>query len=473
MATPAPSPTCATSTCPARVCAPACKSGYQCQLPVIDSACQCPVASCARIVFDTGADNGNGDTNTATGKSSVVGPVVGAIAGLGVVALVAFFVIRRRQRQRRRQEALRMLGQDDSLDSFSKRWSSSNTDSIGKDVIRIAYIPSIIGDSPVATPESSVQHGGVLKHSFSALVEQERNKHDSVSSLDEAVVMAVTTKATPQVMKLNTIKATQSDLIQRSNTLHSSNSIKRSESRQRVANSNSRNATPSPLGPKNAYMDGTDSDSDESDIDGARTVVGETTGIGGRKLSTRSGRSYHDSGENNNNNPFMSESEKKTNATNASLHTNHTHDGATLKSFSRLSNPFLSAAESKAVSQSSNPSLMSLDESLMGTGTMVSDSSAVFTTIPLTSSTTPTAADGRQNYHGQDLSEYDPLADLMGGGVNLRPWANGGNQGSGSGSMTRDSTFSTMSDARSSTRGDGEEIMIFWDGNRNSKASNL
>jgi hypothetical protein len=39
---------------------------------------------------------------------------------------------------------------------------------------------------------------------------------------------------------------------------------------------------------------------------------------------------------------------------------------------------------------------------------------------------------------------------------------------------TRDSTFSTLSDGRSTTtRGEGEEIMIFWDGHRGSRTSNL
>lgn len=54
---------------------------------------------------------------------------------------------------------------------------------------------------------------------------------------------------------------------------------------------------------------------------------------------------------------------------------------------------------------------------------------------------------------------------------NLRPWTS--NRGSGGGGPGhRDSTFSTGSDVRSlSTRADGEEIMIFWDGHRDSKGS--
>ncbi|KAI7818132.1 hypothetical protein BC939DRAFT_299345 [Gamsiella multidivaricata] len=230
-------PACAIPTCPEKVC-PECKPGYTCSLSVIDSTCKCPIASCVKIPFDTGVDNGS-DTNTESASSgSVIGPVLGAIAGLGVVALIAFFVIRRGQR-RRRKEAMMMLGQDDSLDSFSKRWHSSNGDLSGKDVIRIAYIPSMIGDSPVVTPEATVQRGGVLKQNFSPLQDEDRNKHDSMASLDEAVVMAVTTKATPQVMKLNTIKTTQADLIQRSNTLHSTNSIKRSQSQRHQENKKS------------------------------------------------------------------------------------------------------------------------------------------------------------------------------------------------------------------------------------------
>ncbi|KAF8933089.1 hypothetical protein BGZ58_006586 [Dissophora ornata] len=317
-----------------------------------------------------------------------------------------------------------MLGQDDSLDSFSKRWNSTTSDPTGKDVIRIAYIPSMIGDSPIVTPESSVQHGGVLKPNFMSLRSEERNKHDSMASLDEAVVMAVTTNATPQVMKLNTIKATQSDLIQRSNTLHSSNSIKRSQSQRRFANKGS-GKNPSPLG---GPQSGTDSDMENSDVEGV------TSAVRVRKASATSAGSDNDHEAN----PFMTDAEKADNT--------HGNYATNIKS-SRLSNPFLSPSESKALTLNLNSSETSFFSSQLETP--MSDRT-MFSSIPLT------------------LTDHqgDPLSDLAEGGVKLRPWAS-----SSGPTALRDSTFSTISDSRSSTRGDGEEIMIFWDGHRDSKGN--
>ncbi|KAG0356402.1 hypothetical protein BGX24_006431, partial [Mortierella sp. AD032] len=233
MAAPPATTPCVKPTCPPNltVCNPSCPSDHKCRLDVISSTCQCPVASCVKINFDTGAGNGDDDPDSNGSNSSIVGPIIGAIAGIAVIVLITFFVIRKRRRQKRRSSVL-MLGQDDSNDSFSKRWNpSSGSEFAGhKDVIRIAYIPSMIGDSPNRNPNTSGLPAPLPQ--YTSLRDDDRNKHDSVGShmsavLDEAVVMAVTAKATPQVMNFNTIKATQSDLIQRSNTLHSTNSIKR------------------------------------------------------------------------------------------------------------------------------------------------------------------------------------------------------------------------------------------------------
>jgi hypothetical protein len=105
------------------MCAPSCAKGYNCRLDVIGSTCQCPVASCVKISFDTGAGNGDEDNSSSNeSESSVAGPIIGAVAGLVAIALIAFFVIRKRRRQKPKSSVL-MLGQDDSNDSFSKRFN--------------------------------------------------------------------------------------------------------------------------------------------------------------------------------------------------------------------------------------------------------------------------------------------------------------------------------------------------------------
>ncbi|KAF9348225.1 hypothetical protein BGX26_000333 [Mortierella sp. AD094] len=422
-------PICTLPTC-SPVCSPSCQDGYTCSLSVINSTCQCPTATCAKIGFDTGADNGDGSDNTSSSKS-VIGPVVGAIAGLGVILLIAIIVIRRRRRR-----AVIMLGQDDSFDSLSKRWNSTASDSLGnKDVIRIAYIPSIIGESPISNPEPSAQTGGVLKPNFTALKNADRSKHDSVSSLDEAVVMAVTSKATPQVMKLGAIKANQSDLIHRSNSLHTSNSVKRSQSQRRIAKAknNTGGKNPSPLGLVE-YFDRSDTDAD-SDIDGINAQLG---GSKDNRLSALSDVSS---------NPFMTE-EELASSTNTSSITNRARRSSTdTRATSRSSNPFLSIAESTIVS---SPTSNLFTPTSSQPGSPMSDTTAVFASIPITL--------------GDPFNNDDPLSGLP--APNLRPWTS-----SSASTAMRDSTFSTISDSRSSTRGDGEEIMIFWGGDRDSKAN--
>ncbi|KAF9938165.1 hypothetical protein BGZ67_000428 [Mortierella alpina] len=350
-----------------------------------------------------------------------------------------------------------MSGQDESLDSFSKRWHSNSSTELGhKDVIRIAYIPSMIGESPIAAPDPTANLGGAPQPRFAPTRDEDRAKHDSVAShmsgiLDEAVVMAVTSKATPQVMRLNTIKATQSDLIQRSNSLHSSNSIGRSKSQRRLADAKS-NTKSSPLA-GNAHGNA-ESDAEleiDSDNQSQDTRV---RGRGARRPSAVS-----TSGSDHANNPFMSQAELSAGAGVSSLSPSlkPSHDPSAdvdLTSSSptpshRSSNPFLSLSETAGTCSSDrNTAYSSAPSSPM------SDSATVFASIPIT-----------LGDHLYDPSS--PLSDLP--EPNLRPWTNSGS------TTMRDSTFSTMSDARSSTRGDGEEIMIFWDGNRarDSKASNM
>ncbi|KAF9125575.1 hypothetical protein BGW39_007303 [Mortierella sp. 14UC] len=492
-AQPPPAP-CVKPTCPPNLilCAPSCSTGYTCRLDVIGSTCQCPVASCVRVSFDTGAGNGDDDDDDSNGsKSSVVGPIIGAIAGLAAIALIAFFVIRKR----RRRSSVLMLGQDDSNDSFSKRWNSSTGSEFAghKDVIRIAYIPSMIGDSPSGgRPNSSALPAPLPQ--YSSLRDEDCSKHDSVGShmsavLDEAVVMAVTAKATPQVMKLGTIKATQSDLIQRSNTLHSSNSINRSTSQRRIADAKKNTATnattgqrnPSPLaGGAQVASDDSDHESDPEDNGDGNTSTTQTRHM---KRQSAGKQNYLDNinSSNNTHNPFMSPSELLTTGTPLTSPTEtltssrHNYNGDTLVSRGshyRNSNPFMTQSESATLVPDFHNSKNNNSDNNNRFSTVSSSApspalspSSTFASIPI-----------RLGHEDDDSDPLSPFADLAGGG-NLRPWMSSGSGGGGAGVGTplRDSTFSTMSDARSSTRGDGEEIMIFWGGqhNRDSKASNM
>ncbi|KAG0340551.1 hypothetical protein BG004_006361 [Podila humilis] len=432
-------PKCPEST---KVCPSVCQPGFNCTLSVIDSLCQCPLASCVKVTFDTNDGDSNAGNNKKSSKGSIVGPVVGGLAGVLAVAAVIFFVLRRRRKNRQRMQLRRetmMSSTDDSLESYSKRWTSGAGDrSSQRDVIQIAYIPSMISESSIQLPERSTQ-GGTRSPFVISLIDDSipQNKHDSVASiLDEAVVMGVTTKATPQVMKLQTIKQTNNELIQRSNSLHTSNSIKRTNSQRHLASVKlnakggySRNRrqqnNPSPLGGDGGRSD--NDDEDESDKD-------ERSKSGRRPSSTLS-----------DNNPFLSNAEKAKGASGFQPVVATT--SATSSSSSSSRNPFLSPMESGEISLS------------LATGT----------TTVASSKSIPDLQDSHELY-----SPFDP--EMMMHSTRLTPWANNNNNDGGGGGASRESTFSTASDARSSTRGDGEEIMIFWGGthsNRSSKASDM
>lgn len=75
-----------------------CPSGYTCSVGVINSFCECPPVHCVKINFDTGAiDEAQGSTT----RKSVLAPVLGGVAGVLLVALIALCFILRRRRQRR------------------------------------------------------------------------------------------------------------------------------------------------------------------------------------------------------------------------------------------------------------------------------------------------------------------------------------------------------------------------------------
>ncbi|KAF9133814.1 hypothetical protein BGW39_008857 [Mortierella sp. 14UC] len=206
---------------------------------------------------------GNGSSgptdNSSNSKSSIVAPVVGGIAGFITIALVAFLIFR--QRRQRRTNSERLLSSEGHLeeapDPFKpqsqskqmqasgsgKSWCESAAASSHKDVIRIAYVPSMASEESIRPPELAALGGGP-QASFMASINDTHNKHTSLAStistgtLNEAIVMAVTNKATPQLLRLHNIKKNNSDMIQRSNSLHSSNSIKRTKSQRRVAEAN-------------------------------------------------------------------------------------------------------------------------------------------------------------------------------------------------------------------------------------------
>ncbi|KAG0054213.1 hypothetical protein BGZ83_011734 [Gryganskiella cystojenkinii] len=272
----------------------------------------------------------------------------------------------------------------------------------------------MISESSLNIPEPSNNRNGASKSQFNSLKDEDRKKKHDSAILDEAVVMGVSHKATAQVMKLNNLKATKSDLIQRSNSLHSSNSIKRSKSQRRVDAAAGRTAGTRVRSPLGGNMSASDSDQEESGSDGASTAIHTTT-------TTRRRSGQPSSSDKDPSNPFMSEAELISFGPSTSTAT---------KCSNRSSNPFLSASESMAGSTAPSP---------------------VFTSMAI-------------SLAGDDLLS-SPISALE--SANLRPWT------TSSSTTLRDSTFSTASDSRSSTRGDGEEIMIFWDGHRDSKASNL
>ncbi|KAH7059311.1 hypothetical protein BKA57DRAFT_498370 [Linnemannia elongata] len=434
MSQPAGNTTCVKPTCNPN-CSPSCTTGFNCRADVIGSICQCPTASCVKINFDIGA--GNGDDDNTDSKPSLIGPIVGALAGLAAIACIAFFVIRKRKQKRRRTSVL-MLGQDDSNDSFSKRYNpSSGSEFAGhKDVIRIAYIPSMIGDSPASRPVSTATALASPQPPFASLRGEDRNKHDSVGSvgshlsavLDEAVVMAVTTKATPQVMNFKAIKATQSDLIQRSNTLHSTNSIKRSKSQRRIADAkkNTPNTTatgghrtPSPLagGGRNGSSHVlSDSDNDSDAESSTSTSITQTAHM---RRQSAGKQNLMDSTHN----PFMSPTELL--ATGSALPSPSGssvsgHNGDTLvsrkeSSTYRNSNPFMSQSESATLipelspntNTSSNNNRFSTLSSSTSAPSPALSASSTFASIPI-----------RLGGDIVDDGSNDPLspfADLAGG----------------------------------------------------------
>ncbi|KAI1307052.1 hypothetical protein EDD11_004574 [Mortierella claussenii] len=357
--------------------------------------------------------------------------------------------------------------------SLNQKDGQSNT-------IRIAYIPGIRNTEQFQTPE--LAHLGGAPQAF--FVHENSNKHISVASslstgtLDEAIIMAVDKKATPKVFKLNSIKANNIDMIQRSNSLHSSNSIKRTQSQKRVRGNRRQHDRDDGRGNLEKIPNGPNPQDEEEDQQqqlqytpavvltgpSARSSAQSTASDMTQKPKPPSmvlePRPLH---------PNYHVSKPSSSPTSSKFEQTIT----TLTSAAITPNPFtnLTTESLLTTSSSSSPTLTALNSTL--TSSTESKSSQV-------------QADSKHSAEVLDSDEFrhapwmhtDPTVPRL---PHIRANSNSGSVTAGNPDVagmnsppqaptTRNSTFSTQS-ARS-----GEEIMIFWDGHRHSRpssASNL
>ncbi|KAF9205737.1 hypothetical protein BGZ49_003578 [Haplosporangium sp. Z 27] len=460
-----PTSTCTSLDCSnsSRTCPP-CKTGYVCRLTVIDSICQCPVASCVKAGFDTGADSGSLST-TSSNKHSALAPVLGSLAGLILVIVIAFFFMRCR-RHRSKMNGDRLLDQEGQIDGLAEslneddkksnhngqRWPRrSNESNNQKDVIRIAYIPNTPETGPFRLPELSHLDGGP----HASFLDDDSDKHRSLASslstvtLDEAVVMPMNNKATPKLLRLNAIKASNSELIQRSNSLHSSNSIKRTQSQKRAATKRGEDQ-------KKEVMDNSpdkaiqrEDQQDEQQYTPAVMVTGPSA-----RSSAQS----------------TSPTKRKPKPPNIVLEPRPLHPNYNVD---QLPSP------TKTL-QNSTPNTDTPGSQKIVTSSISTPAALVSILTPIASAnqtTVFTSSTPSLPTKGQDYITYS--AEVLEGEERRTPGSYSPNNHSGGNSkyisnpIARNSTFSTQSDSRSTiTRGDGEEITIFWDGHRDSRASN-
>ncbi|CAO3571448.1 unnamed protein product [Mortierella alpina] len=451
---------CPTASCrpSSRVC-PRCEDGFVCSLNVIDSSCECPVAKCVKPGFDTG-DEPKGIEAPSSSKSSVLAPVLGGIAGLVAIAFIAFLFVRRR-RQRRRSNANPLLGQespvDDSSDPFHHEnnniWRVSPEGFPGqKDLIRIAYVPNSNNEKPIQPPELAAQAvkapSAPFMHSF---MDDGRNKHDSVAStcstavLDEAVVIAVTNKATPQLLRLNNVKANNSEMIQRSNTLHSSNSIKRTQSQRRQAqakrSASQRNkvGTNQVQGQENMHDQQTE---DETLFTPAVMITGPSARSSAQSVTSTDQRS---------NIPNMVLEPRP-------LHRNYSGRRAETAASKRDNETYTGVSEPVTSPSSAHSAVVSLAPPAM---------TAPLSASPLVSTPASVSSTGTTNVEVLQAESERLRPQLVSSDSSPeRPAVHSFLQ-----QRDSSSTVSTASDTRSTITRDGEEIMIFWDGPPNSRGS--
>ncbi|KAK3828284.1 MAG: hypothetical protein J3Q66DRAFT_434852 [Benniella sp.] len=460
---PSATPTCSLSptNCPpeSRSCPP-CPTGYTCRLNVVDS-CQCPTASCVKINFETGSGSIDNDASgSPSARKSVLAPVLGAVAGILLVIAIAFFYI---LRQRRRRMARSMTpfdqegqagylghgGDKEELNDEEPKggWRGSlNEAKRQKDIIRVTY--------PTA-PNGSARSSRMLAELGSpqapfAQEEGGRRKHTSLVSnlstgiLDEAVKMVMNTKAKPKIMRLNMVKANNKGMIQRSNSLHSNNSLKRSASLRRIREANGQGGHSGQQGIAGDKEELPDSDqsSDETDHYGDGLPQSGTLRFTPAVMITApSTRSSAQS---------MLSTKRKPNVV---LEPRPLHPSYHIKQSSPKPKPAESSpvAESTLEPASTTPPPTSSPNVILPSVLVEPPSEAKEPQSPPQSSsdaTTSTLDPAQHDANGQKLQSSNlPLA-------------------------SRSSTFSAASDLRSTvTRGDGEEITIFWDGKRDSNVA--
>ncbi|KAG0058858.1 hypothetical protein BGZ89_000911 [Linnemannia elongata] len=450
-----------------------------CDMP----AMQKRLSSCVKPGFDTGTGDGSSGSQDPSNSNakSIVAPVVGGVAGFIAMALLVFLIFRLR-RQRRTVNNERLLDTEGHLeeapDPFNpqnqtkrmqasgsgRSWCESTADASNqKDVIRIAYIPSIASEDSIQLPELAALGGGP-QASFMASFDDVHNKHTSIASslstgiLDEAVVMAISNKATPQLLRLHTIKSSNSDMIQRSNSLHSSNSIKRTKSQRRVAEAN-----------KSARLQGQgNNNKNNNNPDGE-------------------GSQLHDALE-----QLQAQPEPEQQYTPAVMITGPSARSSAQSTVSNKGAPSPPSMvleprplhPSYSTHQSSIPSPVTPvtpppPPPTSGTQTAtiqhsVSAPTALASLLATTSTTPPTISTSISAPHSAPPSAMHAYPSLVQPSPTSPPSGGPSNFSQSPTAPTRDSTLSTLSDGRSTTtRGEGEEIMIFWDGQRGSRTSNL
>ncbi|KAF9927100.1 hypothetical protein FBU30_003488 [Linnemannia zychae] len=334
-----------------------------------------------------------------------------------------------------------------------------------KDVIRIAYIPSVSSEESIQLPELAVLGGGPQAPFMASYDNNHDNKHDSIASslstgtLDEAVVMAVSNKATPQLLRLHTIKNSNSDLIQRSNSLHSSNSIKRAKSQRRIADQSSRSEGADGKKLYDALEQLHNPQEPEQQYTPAVMVTGP---------SARSSAQSTISNKRGPNLPSMVLEPRP-------LHPNYyirQHSPASPVTPVTPPTPTLPVVESQTTMQQSASSPTALASLLASTSTATPTIST--STISPSQSAPPSVMRSYPSLIQHPLQSSLPSQPGTGNGNTSSLGLDPNHLSQSTTPPTRDSTFSTLSDGRSTTtRGEGEEIMIFWDGHRGSRTSNL
>ncbi|KAF9982947.1 hypothetical protein BGZ75_005583 [Mortierella antarctica] len=321
-----------------------------------------------------------------------------------------------------------------------------------KDLIRIAYVPSSNNEKPIQLPELAAQASKApsapFMHSF---MDDGRNKHDSVAStcstavLDEAVVMAVTSKATPQLLRLHNIKANNSEMIQRSNTLHSSNSIKRTQSQRRQAQAKRSASQRSKAGTN--QLQGQENILDQEIEDASLfTPAVMITGPSARS----SAQSVASSDQRLNiPNMVLEPQPLRRNYSNRRAETNAPKRGNELS---------MDVSEPTATASSAHSAAVPLAPQAM---------SSPLAASPLVSTPAIVSPTGVANVKAVEaVSErLCPQPTSTDSSSNQPPAVAALQQRDSS------STVSTASDTRSTLTRDGEEIMIFWDGPPNSRGS--